>query len=70
MIPCMPLIDQITTIESRIRAMGFSVAAVLRRAGVQKATWSRWKSGRVSPMMATWDRVVDEVDRLEKGIGR
>jgi len=64
----MSLQDDIASVEARIYAMDLSIAWVLRRVGVEKATWSHWKSGLRSPLKATWDKIVAEVGALEKGI--
>ena len=44
-------------IEAQIRAAGFPVAELLRRAKVDVAQWQRWKKGQQDPRVATWTRI-------------
>lgn len=44
-------------IEKRIKAAGFPVAELLRRAHVDVAQWQRWKKGQQDPRIQTWARI-------------
>jgi hypothetical protein len=66
----MSLQTEIADIEARIAALDLSMAWVLRRVGVERATWSHWKSGFRSPMKETWDRISAEVSSLERGLAK
>lgn len=64
----MSLETEITEIESRVAALDLSMAWVLRRCGVERATWTHWKSGIRSPMKETWDKIAAEVSEIEIGL--
>jgi transcriptional regulator with XRE-family HTH domain len=46
-----------TEIEERANKLGLPVRELLKRAGVNRATWWRWKKGRYSPRQATAERI-------------
>lgn len=46
-----------TEIETRAKAAGRSVSGVLILAGVNRATFWRWKTGRFQPRAATLQRI-------------
>lgn len=46
-----------TEIEERARKLGIPVRELLKRAGVNRATWWRWKSRRYSPRQATAEKI-------------
>lgn len=54
---------QITLIESRARAAGVKMAAVLRDAGVAATTWWRWREGAVEPKLGTLRKVEAALER-------
>lgn len=45
------------SIEVQVRAAGMSMTAFLTQAGVARTTWWRWRAGRGTPNMTTWNRV-------------
>jgi hypothetical protein len=54
----------ITSIERRLVERGISVSFVCREAGIDRATWHRWKRDGDKPRSATWDKVQAVLDRL------
>ena len=44
-------------IEARAKAAGQSVSAVLLFAGVNRATWWRWKTGKFQPRASSMARI-------------
>lgn len=57
----------VTDIEARARALGKSISAVCRRAGVHPTTFFRWKKTRrqPKPSPASMDRVEAIYDALD-----
>ncbi|MBS7789253.1 transposase [Roseococcus sp. SDR] len=49
--------DQIAAVEAKLQSAGVSVSEVCRRAGIDRATWHRWKREGDKPRAATWARV-------------
>ena len=60
----MDLKAEIRLIETRIKRAGFPVAEMLRQADVDVAQWQRWKTGKQTPMMTTWQRIQSAADRM------
>lgn len=56
--------NDIPTIESRIRAAGMTMDDFCRTAGIDRATWQRWKAKMNRPNWATWERVVTAVEDI------
>jgi hypothetical protein len=54
----------ITEIEKRAAAKGIPVRRVVRAAGINVSTWSRWKSGETTPTFRLWDRIRAKADEL------
>jgi hypothetical protein len=55
-----------TEIETRAKAAGHSIAGVLILAGVNRATWWRWKTGKFQPRAASLSRIRAIILSLEK----
>jgi len=53
-------------IEQAAKKCGLPIAEMCKRAGINRATWQRWKSGVTSPTMRNWDRVNDVVNAASK----
>ena len=53
--------------ERAVQRAGHSVADLCAAAKVHRATWQRWKSGEISPLLATWSRVAGAVRKLTNG---
>lgn len=57
--------EWIARVEAQVKVDGSSVAAVLRAAGVNRSTWSRWKAGAPPSV-----RLMERVDRVAFPHGR
>ena len=55
-----------TEIESRAKAAGHTIAGVLILAGVNRATFWRWKTGKFQPRAASIDRIRSIILSIEK----
>ena len=55
-----------TEIESRAKAAGHSISGVLILAGVNRATFWRWKTGRFRPRAASVERIRVILASIEK----
>ena len=55
-----------TEIESRAKAAGHSISGILILAGVNRATFWRWKTGRFRPRAASVERIKGIILSLEK----
>jgi hypothetical protein len=55
-----------TEIESRAKAAGHTIAGILILAGVNRATFWRWKTGKFQPRAASIDRIRSIILSLEK----
>jgi hypothetical protein len=55
-----------TEIETRAKAAGHTVTGVLILAGVNRATFWRWKTGRFQPRAASLARIRSIILSLEK----
>jgi transcriptional regulator with XRE-family HTH domain len=44
-------------IEARAQREGLSIPDLLKRAGINRATWWRWSTGRFQPRAETVDRI-------------
>lgn len=55
-------ISHIKTLEARARALGLSPTAVYAKAGVPKATLSRWRRGLNEPGLVAFKDVVTKVE--------
>jgi hypothetical protein len=55
-----------TEIESRAKAAGHSISGVLILAGVNRATFWRWKTGKFQPRAASIARIRGIILSIEK----
>jgi hypothetical protein len=55
-----------TEIESRAKAAGHAITGVLILAGVNRATFWRWKTGKFQPRAASIDRIRSIILSIEK----
>ena len=55
-----------TEIESRAKAAGHSISGILILAGVNRATFWRWKTGRFRPRAASVERIKGIILSIEK----
>ncbi len=46
-------------IETRAKALGRSMTAVCREAGIHWSTWYRWRAGTTSPSIDVCSRLLD-----------
>ena len=53
-------------IETRAKAAGHTIAGILILAGVNRATFWRWKTGKFQPRAASIDRIRSIILSLEK----
>ena len=56
--------NYIKEIQDRADLAGFTMADVCREAGLDPSVASRWKAGRVIPLISSVNRLKDAVDRL------
>ncbi|WP_191085646.1 helix-turn-helix domain-containing protein [Roseococcus microcysteis] len=54
----------IAEIERRLVERGVSVSSVCREAGLDRATWHRWKHEGVKPRLGKWEQVQAVVARV------
>lgn len=52
-----PLPDDVSEVETMAVRLGISIDELCRRAAIDRATWTRWKSGAVMPRLDSWRRV-------------
>lgn len=55
-----------TEIETRAKAAGHSISGILILAGINRATFWRWKTGRFRPRAASVERIRGILTSLEK----
>ena len=55
-----------TEIESRAKAAGHSLSGILILAGVNRATFWRWKTGRFRPRAASVERIRIILNELKR----
>ena len=55
-----------TEIEARAKAAGYTLTGILILAGVNRATFWRWKTGRFRPRAASVERIRGILASLEK----
>lgn len=60
----MTLRDEIREMEGQLKRAGASVLQLCAEAGINRATWTRWKSGKNRPNMATWESTKAAFDDL------
>lgn len=54
----MPHPNDIPEMEKALAERSITIAALCRRSEIAATTWTRWKSGKVSPTVRVWDAVV------------
>jgi hypothetical protein len=52
-----------TEIETRAAKIGLPIAAMLALAGINRATWWRWKTGKFQPRAASLKRILDILEK-------
>jgi predicted transcriptional regulator len=55
-----------TEIERQVADLGSSLPLVLKHAGISRATWWRWKTGRFSPRAASVERIRYVLNELRR----
>lgn len=55
-----------TEIESRAKAAGLTLSGLLILAGVNRATFWRWKTGRFAPRAASVERIRYVLNELKR----
>lgn len=50
----MSTIDEVVAFEAKIKSNGLRVDDVLRKAGIDRSTWTRWKAGTTVPRLDNW----------------
>lgn len=56
--------DDLAALRETLAEKGVSVGAVLRQAGVDRSTWTRWNNGTAKPRLESWAGVCAAADRL------
>lgn len=51
---CMIVVEEIAELEQRLKSKKATLARVLEDAGINRSTWTRWRSGIVRPRLDTW----------------
>ena len=60
---------EISAIETRLKENKVSIQDVCDAAGVNRATYQRWKSGDTMPLWKTWDRFNIAVEKATNSGG-
>ena len=60
----------IAEVENQVYGLHLTMAFVMDRAGLSRATWSRWKSGSRKPTPELFTMVVKTVNGLENRLAR
>jgi transcriptional regulator with XRE-family HTH domain len=55
------------TRETQLEQAGLHIQDVLKRAGVDRSTWTGWKHRSISPRMDTLQRVEEEIAKVLGG---
>jgi predicted transcriptional regulator len=55
------IVTKVLAVEEQAREMGISIDELCRRAKIDRATWTRWKSGASVPRFDAWLRVEDVI---------
>ena len=57
--------EYVLNTEAMLAAKGITAAALCREAKINKSTWTKWKSGKITKVfMPTFERVDSAVARL------
>jgi predicted transcriptional regulator len=59
--------NEVRSVESRIAAAGYSIDDMLYHSKISRPTFYGWKRGSQSPTLENWDKLIDTVDKMEKG---
>ena len=62
--PFMDLADDIRAIESALGAQRTPLSHLLRKARIDRSTWTRWRSGKTLPRLDRWVAVQAAVAAL------
>ena len=62
----MPHPNDIPEMEKALAKRSITIASLCRRSDIAATTWTRWKSGKVSPTVRVWDAVVSAFHELIK----
>lgn len=49
--------NQISEIEERAKGFGLSINELCKRAGIDRSTFTKWKSGKSKPNMETYTSI-------------
>ena len=60
----MSTIDEVLAFEAEIKNSGLRVDDVLRQAGIDRSTWTRWKAGTTVPRLDNWRSMERAVEAL------
>lgn len=60
----MQIVDEIAAIERRLRSSHVPMVKVLTEAGINRSTWTRWRSGTTRPRLDLWLAAQSAVDKL------
>ena len=60
----MQIASQILDIETRLKAQRITLGVVLTEAGIDRSTWTRWRSGATRPRLDTWMAAQAAAQRL------
>lgn len=56
--------DMIAELEKRAKVKGVPIRQVVRAAGVNVSTWTRWKSGDTTPTFRMWEKVTSSANSI------
>ncbi|UTY50447.1 hypothetical protein [Sinorhizobium fredii] len=60
----MNIIDEIYTIERRLRLARIPLQELYRAAGINGSTWTRWRTNKTSPRLTTWTDVQRAAEKV------
>lgn len=58
--------DLIDKLARKIHRSGFSAAAVCQQAGIQHASWCRWKAGQQEPRLSSLNKLEAAIVELQQ----
>lgn len=59
------VLDDVLDLERKARAKGLSMAAACRLVGMLGVTYSRWKSGKHSPMYSKYEALRRAIEQYQ-----
>ena len=62
--------DRVRELDQRLEAAGVNVYHVLKTAGIDRSTWTRWRQGVRAPRLETWIALEAEAERQIIAAGR